>query len=77
MQREKFLRQGGNFNLFFEDTAFTKDRLYMMHYDEVGASLIITGLNRRLCWDSMILGFSYQFGERDYEGYRFNFLYQF
>jgi len=73
----KFCDRVINAALSFEDTAFTRDRLYMMHYDEVGFSIMATGVNKRLCWDSLTFAFSYQFGEKGYNGYRTRFLYQF
>lgn len=73
----KFYNRVFNAALFFEDTTFTRDRLYIMHYDEVGISINTCGLNKRISWDSLTLGLSYQFGERDYYGYRFNVFYQF
>jgi hypothetical protein len=66
-----------NASLSFEDTAFTGSRLYIMHYDEVGISLNLTGVNPFLCWDNLACGFAYQFGEKAYRGFRMNLIYQF
>ncbi len=66
-----------NLRVTFEDTCFTKDKLYIMHYDEVGVSLVANCLNSCLNYDCLIFGVSYQFGEKDYSGYFINLAYQF
>jgi hypothetical protein len=59
------------------DSYFAKDRLYMRHYDEVGFSLISTCFNPCLDYDCLSVGFSYQFGQKNYRGYFLNLAYQF
>lgn len=66
-----------NFSFSFIDSYFTKDPLYIRHYDEVGFSIIINGINPYLNYDCLILGFAYQFGQKNYKGYYFNLAYQF
>lgn len=66
-----------NWNVYVIDSFFTGNSLFMNHYDEVGVSLITTGVNRRLCYDLLSFGFSYQFGENNYRGYFLNLIYQF
>lgn len=66
-----------NFGLTFEDSYFARDKLYIRHFDEVGVSMIVTQLNPCLCYDCLILGFSYQFGQKSYHGYKFHMDYQF
>lgn len=66
-----------NCSLSFVDSYFPGNRLYMNHYDEFGIAFITTGVNRRLCYDLVSFGFSYQFGENNYKGYLFNLIYQF
>lgn len=66
-----------NFQVMFEDTCFTRDKLYIMHYDEVFISLIANRINPCLNYDLIEFGVSYQFGEKDYEGYFINLRYQF
>ena len=59
------------------DSCFTKDKLFIRHYDEIGFSLITTGLNPCLDYDCLSLGFSYQWGQKNYKGYFVNMAYQF
>jgi hypothetical protein len=66
-----------NLSLSFIDSYFAKDRLYINHYDEVGISLISSGINPCIDYDSLSLGFSYQFGQKNYRGYYLNLIYQF
>lgn len=66
-----------NFSLTFIDSCFTKDRLYIRHYDEVGVFLIANYLNPCIDYDCFSLGFSYQFGEKSYKGYNLSMVYQF
>lgn len=66
-----------NFGLSFIDSYFGRGHLFIRHYDEIGASLIINYINPRLDYDSLTLGFSYQFGQKDYRGYCFSMAYQF
>ncbi len=66
-----------NFSLSFIDTYFTKNKLYIKHYDEIGFSLIANNINPHLDYDCLSLQFTYQFGEKNYKGYLFNTIYQF
>lgn len=66
-----------NFGISFIDSYFAKDRLYIKHYDEIGVTLITTGLNSCLDYDCLSLGFAYQFGQKNYKGYQLNLAYQF
>jgi hypothetical protein len=66
-----------NFSFSFIDTGFSRERLFMKHYDEVGISLITNYVNPCLAYDCLILGFSYQWGQKGYKGYLFNLAYQF
>lgn len=66
-----------NFSLSFEDSYFAKDHLFIQHYDEMGISLIINDVIPYFDYDCLSLGFSYQFGEKNYRGYFFDLDYQF
>jgi hypothetical protein len=66
-----------NFSLNFVDSAFTGGGLFINHYDEVGFSLIASGINPCLDYDNLSVGFSYQFGNKNYKGYFVNVIYQF
>jgi len=66
-----------NLGVSFIDSYFVTDKLYINHYDEVGITLITTGVNPRLDYDCLTFGFSYQFGQQNYKGYSLNFAYQF
>lgn len=66
-----------NFSLSFEDSCFAKDRLFIKHYDEIGVSIISNYLIPYFDYDCLSLGFSYQFGQKNYRGYFFNLTYQF
>lgn len=66
-----------NFNLSFIDSLFTRDQLYIRHYDEVGIAFFTTNVNPCLDYDCLSLGFAYQFGQKDYKGYFVNLAYQF
>ena len=66
-----------NYSLWFIDSDFEGDRLYIEHYDEVGFSLITTEVNPCIDYDCLSLGFSYQFGQKSYKGYTLNLIYQF
>lgn len=72
-----FCKRPLNLSISFVDTYFTKNRLYIKHYDEVGISLIANNINPYLDYDCLILGFNYQYGEKSYKGYCFNLNYQF
>lgn len=66
-----------NLSVSFVDSYFAREHLFIKHYDEVGISLITNYLIPRLDYDCLSLGFSYQFGEKNYRGYYFNLTYQF
>lgn len=66
-----------NVGFSFVDTVFTKKHLYIRHYDEVGLSLITTGVLPHLCYDCLTVGFAYRFGQKSYKGYNLNMTYQF
>lgn len=66
-----------NFNLYVIDTAFSKKRLFISHYDEVGISVNTSYLNRCLEYDLLSVGLSYTFGEQSYHGWTLTASYQF
>lgn len=66
-----------HFSASFVDSYFARERLYIKHYDEVEFSLITSGINPCIDYDCLIVGFAYQFGQKNYKGYFFNFTYQF
>lgn len=66
-----------NFSLSFADSCFTRDRLFIRHYDEIAVSLITNDLIPYFDYDCLSLGFSYQFGQKNYNGYYLNLIYQF
>lgn len=66
-----------NYIFSFIDSYFTKDRIYINHYDEVSVSLLATCVNPRINYDSLSFGFAYQFGEKNYKGYALKMIYQF
>ena len=66
-----------NFGLSVVDSYFASHLLYIQHYDEVGISVITNNLIPYFNYDSLSLGFAYQFGEKSYRGYNFNMIYQF
>lgn len=66
-----------NFSISFVDTCFTKDRLFINHYDEIRVSLFTTCLNPCLEYDCLSIGLAYQFGQKNYRGYYLNLAYQF
>lgn len=66
-----------NFGFSFTDTYFTKNKLYIKHYDEIGLSVIANNINPHLDYDCITLQITYQFGEKHYKGYCFNTIYQF
>lgn len=72
-----FFGRAVNFSLSFVDSYFARERLYIKHYDEVGINLITNYLNPLLCYDCLSVGFSYQFGQKNYKGYNLNLAYQF
>lgn len=64
-------------NLFWVDTQYTSNRLFMKHYDEIGFDLFSTGINSCLDYDCLSVGFAYQFGQKNFKGYTLNVKYQF
>jgi len=66
-----------NFNVYVIDSAFEGSKLFMEHYDEIGFNLITNYINPCSNYDCLTLGFSYQFGQKDYRGYYLNLAYQF
>lgn len=66
-----------NWALQFTDSYYFGNHLFIRHFDEVGITINTSGINPCLDFDSMALGFSYQFGEHGYHGYYFDFAYQF
>ncbi len=66
-----------NIGLSFVDTVFTKKKLYIRHYDEVGISLITTGVLPCLEYDCLTFGFNYRFGQKEYKGFNVSLNYQF
>lgn len=66
-----------NLGVSFVDTYFPSRKLYIRHYDEIGFSLITTGINPCLDYDCLTLGFAYQFGYNRFKGYSLNMTYQF
>jgi hypothetical protein len=66
-----------NYSIFFTDTDFEGSSLYISHFEEVGINLIATHLNPCLDYDCLSVGFSYQFGHKNYKGYYLNMTYQF
>lgn len=66
-----------NFSVSFVDSYFTRDQLFIRHYDEISVSLITNYLNPCLNYDCLSLEFAYQFGQKGYKGYSFNVAYQF
>lgn len=65
------------FNLYVIDSAFTKNHLYMNHYDEVGVGVIATGINPCLDADALTLQMSYLFGEQNFKGGSLRLTYSF
>lgn len=63
--------------LSFVDTYFSGNALYINHYDEISFSLFMTSLNPYANEDCLSVGFSYQFGKKDYKGYFLNITYQY
>jgi len=66
-----------NFSVTFVDSCFTREQLYIKHYDEIGFTLFETNINPCLAYDCLSIGFTYQFGEKNYKGYNLNIDYQF
>lgn len=66
-----------NCSLSIVDSFFGRNQLYIRHYDEISFSFIINNLNPRLNYDSLSIGFAFQFGQHDLKGYFMNLAYQF
>lgn len=66
-----------NYRVFYVNTCFTYDSLYINHYNEIGGDLIMRCINPCLRYDSLAVGYAYQFGEKDYKGHSFRVIYQF
>ncbi len=66
-----------NLSLSLIDSFFGRNHLYIRHYDEIGFYLITEHLNPCLKYDSLSIGFAFQFGQHDYKGYFLNLTYQF
>lgn len=73
----ELLQSPVNFSVAFVDTYFAKDELYLKHYDEVTFSMIMNYINPCIDYDSLSIGFTYQFGHKKYRGYYLNTIYQF
>lgn len=72
-----FCERPVNFSFLFIDSYYAREHLFIRHFDEVGLSLIANRINPCIDYDCLILGFSYQFGEKSFKGYKFNLDYQF
>lgn len=66
-----------HFSAFFIDSCFSRDHLYIKHYDEIGCSIFTSHILPCLNYDCMIIELAYQFGQKNYRGYKFNLAYQF
>lgn len=66
-----------NLSLAFEDSCFAREHLFIKNYEEIKVALITNYLNPYFDYDCLSLGFSYQFGQKNYRGYFFNLTYQF
>lgn len=66
-----------NFSLSFIDSYFAKSNLYIKHFDEIKGSIIIGNVNPYICCDNLSVGFAYQFGQKSYQGYYLDLIYQF
>lgn len=66
-----------NGSISFADSYFAREKLYIRHFDEVGASLIVNDVLPYFCYDSLTLNFTYRFGQHSYKGYIGNVIYQF
>lgn len=66
-----------NFSLYWVDTQYTSNHLFINHYDEIGLDLITTDINPCVEKDLLSLGFSYIFGQKNFKGYCLNLKYMF
>lgn len=66
-----------NFSLGFADNYFAKDRLYIKHFDELSCSFTVDDLRVGDLKGCLSVCFSYQFGQRSYQGYLFDLNYFF
>lgn len=66
-----------NFKVSIEDTYFAGDRLFINHYDEVSVAVVTNNINPRINYDSLSVGFAYQFGQKGFKGFSLNLAYQF
>ena len=66
-----------NVRFSFEDSYFAKDRLFINHYDEVSVAIMTDHVIPYFIYDCLSLGFSYQFGQKQYRGYVGHLTYQF
>lgn len=66
-----------NMSFSIVDSFFGGNGLYIRHYDEIGLFFIMDGLNNCLGYDSLSIGFAFQFGQHNYKGYALNLAYQF
>lgn len=71
-----FCNRPVHLSVSFMDTAFSREKLFLKHYEEVGVSLITNGILPWVDYDSLILGFSYQWGQ-GYKACFLNLAYQF
>lgn len=66
-----------NFSVTFIDTYYAREKLFIRHFDEVGVFMIANGINPCLDYDCLSVGFSYQFGQKSFKGYKLSLDYQF
>lgn len=66
-----------NLSMSFIDSYFGRNRLYIRHYDEIKMSVIANNLNPYLDYDSLSLGFAFQFGQHRYKAYFLDVVYEF
>ena len=66
-----------NFSLSFTDSCYAKENLYIRHFDEFNISMIGNRINPWIDYDCLSIGFTYQFGEKNFKGYQLNIAYQF
>lgn len=66
-----------NGTISYANADFEGDRLFLNNYNELGAFLIANHVNELLDDDTLIVGGSYSWGERGYQGYHLSIVYQF
>lgn len=66
-----------NLSLAFVDSLFTRDHLFIRHYDEMTFSLIARHILPCLCYDLLSIGITCQWGEKHYKGFYLSTIYQF